>query len=151
MRWFQIFWSRMWLGRPDPPPKPPRPREGGPEGAPLMPPPRFVCVLPAPIRVCGALRPVGKSFAFIGVPPRPPVRVTGGRPAASRSLSCLRRRDSVALLYLDISKPVPIQKYYATGRLTLLLAISISRRRSYASLCRPTSSVLGVQDAWVSI
>jgi hypothetical protein len=115
MRWVQTFWSSWKDGRlgPNPPPAPPRPprpppgpppRDAAPgagEGAPC-PPPRLEWFRPAPILVNGAERPVGSSRALVtGAPPRPPVRWTGGSPAASRSLSCFRRMDSTADLYLQ--------------------------------------------------
>ena len=114
MRWVQTFWS-SWKPRDGGPKPPPRPRTapaGGPVGAPLMPPPRFECDLPAPMLVRGAPRPVGR--ARVGTPPLPPVRCTGGRPAASRSLSCFLRVDSPAALYLKRRQPDIIPGAFVT-------------------------------------
>ena len=76
-RWTYKLLSTVW-NRPPPPP----PREN--EGAPRPPP-----------RAAGAPR-----CPRCGAPARAPSRWTGGSPAASRSLSCLRRSASPASLYL---------------------------------------------------
>lgn len=64
-------------------------------------PPRPVWAPPRPPLAGGVPRPFGRPLA----PPRagiplPPVRCSGGKPAASRSFSCFLLSDSPAALYL---------------------------------------------------
>jgi hypothetical protein len=84
-RWTYRFLSTAWCivrGGP-PPPRPPLAGAGAPRP-----------------RAGGAPRCCPRCATAA---PRAPTRCTGGSPAASRSLSCLRRRASPASLYLQSS------------------------------------------------